>query len=115
MTLKKLNLNYYVQKDVCLHAANTITYSPEGLCLFSGRVSKLLRSCLFHQHSIMHHAYRFSGLTDLSLNPAHYSVTFGKSMKCFLLSGLSSVQLEKKYLGYGVIAKKWHGKDLAPL
>lgn len=99
MTFKKFNLNYCVQKDVCLHVANTITYGPEGLCLFSRRVSKLLRSCLFHQHGIMHHTYRFSGLTDLSLNPTHYSVTFGKSKKCFLASGLSSVQLGKKYLG----------------
>ena len=81
---------------MCLHTANIVTHGPEAKCLISGSISKLMRSCLIHHCGIRQSPSRFSGSIDLSLNPAHYSVTFGESMKCFLPSGLSFVQLEKK-------------------
>ena len=49
--------------------------------LMSGSLSKLQRSHRLHHYGIMQNPSGFCFL-DPSLSPAHYSVTFGKTVKC---------------------------------
>lgn len=46
--LKEFNLNYYILKEICLHAANIAIHCPEAQCLISENISKLMR----HVYSI---------------------------------------------------------------
>ena len=85
--------------------------------LMSGSLSKLQRSHRLHHYGIMQNPSGFCFL-DPSLSPAHYSVTFGKTVKCLRVICTIRKKQKKKplpsHLTVSAGAKRWFGKDTAP-
>ena len=108
--------NEFRQK--CISMKQTLSQvALKSVCpgLMSGSLSKLWKSHWLHQYSIMQNPSGFCFL-DLSLSPAHYSVTFGKSVKC--LRVICTIGKNRKpfpsHLTGSAGAKRWFGKDTAP-
>ena len=102
----------------CISMKQTLSQvALKSVCpgLMSGSLSKLWKSHWLHQYSIMQNPSGFCFL-DLSLSPAHYSVTFGKSVKC--LRVICTIGKNRKpfpsHLTGSAGAKRWFGKDTAP-